>query len=185
MDESLITRFWSLVDDSTDDGCWLWLGGVRNSYGRLYIGGGQCMSAHRAAYEIGHGVEPGKLHVCHRCDVRTCVNPSHLFLGTTQDNTADRTEKGRSARGESSGTSKFTEAKMREMHARRLSGETVIALSRELGVGRNLLRVFFSGQTWKHLNLPPIKLPQYDRGGDKNPKWRGGISKPYRRAHAK
>lgn len=93
-------RFFAKVDRSGGPGaCWLWTactyGGGYGSFGL----GGRTQYAHRVAYELEVGPIPGGLHVLHRCDVRRCVNPAHLFLGTNADNAADMVSKGRQSRG--------------------------------------------------------------------------------------
>jgi hypothetical protein len=89
-------RFMTLVEPEPNTGCWLWTRSLRPGcgYGQLKEGG-RMRFAHRVAYElfvgpIGHG-----LYVCHRCDVKVCVNPDHLFLGTPKDNAQDMIRKGR------------------------------------------------------------------------------------------
>lgn len=79
----------------TESGCLLWNGSL-NSDGRGRIGYlGKSLQVHRLAYEKEFGTIPEGMHVLHKCDVPSCINPQHLFLGTHQDNMEDRYQKGR------------------------------------------------------------------------------------------
>lgn len=111
---SEIERFWAKVDKSGD--CWLWTAGTRGSYGRFSLEiinseKQKQVPAHRFSYELHFGEIPEGLLVCHECDVKVCVNPEHLFLGTNQDNTDDMITKGRKAttKGVLNGRSKLDE----------------------------------------------------------------------------
>ena len=80
-------------------GCWLWQGSL-NGRGYGHLGrrrNGKCRHyrAHRYSYELHNGPIPDGMCVCHTCDVRFCVNPDHVFLGTHADNIKDRDLKGR------------------------------------------------------------------------------------------
>lgn len=84
----------------TECGCWIWMKAcIGNGYGNLVIDGKQWL-AHRAFWTAYRGPIPHGLSVLHHCDIRTCINPDHLFLGTYKDNSDDMIAKGRRSRSD-------------------------------------------------------------------------------------
>jgi len=134
-------RFWPKVDKSAGpEKCWIWKGAMYpNGYGGFAMrdfekGVAKSGYAHRAAYILSFGAIPRKLHVCHTCDVRNCVNPDHLFLGTATDNIRDCISKGRNARGPTHGLVKNPSAAARgERHSSVLHPEKVPKGSKHWG----------------------------------------------------
>lgn len=86
--------------DPGPGGCILWRGPkTTGGYGLVSIGHTEKAYAHRIAYELAKGPIPSGMLVCHTCDVRNCINPDHLWLGTISDNNRDAMDKGRSRQG--------------------------------------------------------------------------------------
>lgn len=69
--------------------CLVWTGKTdRDGYG-VFKAGGRTMRANRMAYLLAYGRDPGRLLVCHHCDVPSCCNPGHIYAGTSADNLRD------------------------------------------------------------------------------------------------
>jgi hypothetical protein len=78
--------------------CLVWTGGMNaGGYGVLKINKVGFL-AHRVSWVATNGVEiPDGNCICHSCDNRACVEPSHLRPGTIRDNMIDMYAKGRGA----------------------------------------------------------------------------------------
>jgi hypothetical protein len=129
-------------------GCWLWTRYVNNyGYGEI-VEEGKKVRAHRKAWELYRGPIPPDMCVCHKCDIRTCVNPDHLFLGTYADNQADMDAKGRRPRGSASGQSKLTEDQVSEILASR---DSLSSAAKRFGVTFQTISYIRRRKGWKHV----------------------------------
>jgi hypothetical protein len=92
---TVIERFYAAIEKVPEGGCWIWMKSLMcTRYGCIRIDK-KTHTAHRLSWQIHNGPIPDGMHVLHRCDVRECVNPHHLFLGTNQENITDSVKKGR------------------------------------------------------------------------------------------
>lgn len=137
--------------------CHYWVGGLsrKNGYGAFQIrekgnrNNRKHCRVHRLIYEMYKG-PIGDKHVLHRCDNPQCVNPSHLFLGTHQDNMQDMAAKGRAWCG-----SKHRDAKLKPeqvIEIRKLyaeGGHTTRSLGAKYGVNSKHIYNIVTGRKWK------------------------------------
>jgi len=137
------------------DDCIEWEG-ARNQkgYGHKMVDG-RLKRVHRLAWEQANGPIPDGMIVMHTCDNPPCINLNHLVLGTHADNMRDRATKGHTAKGESHGDSKLTEADVLAIRARRAAGERNIDLAREYHVSRPTISNIVQRHSWRHLPVNP------------------------------
>lgn len=152
----VLDRFNEKFVKGAPEDCWLWTASVVAwGYGVFRISGinGRTVRAHRFAYELAYGPFPSELFVCHKCDTPACVNPGHLFLGTSAENTQDMIAKGRQAlgermarRGEAHGCAKLTKEQVAEI--RSLVGYSASELGKIYNVSKHAIFDIRSGRTW-------------------------------------
>lgn len=130
--------------------CWLWTGNIRNDgYGVL-----KGMKAHRISWFLYNGTITNNLCVLHKCDLRACVNPDHLFLGTRKENNIDRRQKGREGKrhGTLNGRSKLNESLIIEIRSKYIPRKvTLVQLAKEYGVSFGLISFIVKKRNWKHV----------------------------------
>ena len=154
--ESARARFTAKVAVGHPDECWPWQAGTISpgSYGRFGFDR-RTVLAHRFAYVVAYGEIPAGFDVLHRCDNPPCCNARHLFLGTHQDNMADRDAKGRGNApcGEQNGKARLTAASAAAIRAEYRRGETPLrSFAGKYGVNWTTVRDVINGRTWKEVN---------------------------------
>lgn len=140
------------VNNST--GCWEWMGGLDTcGYGKISVDG-KTSKVHRKAYETytGNAIPQGMV-VCHKCDIPSCFNPDHLFVGTQGDNNADRSRKGRTNKtrknhGEGTHVAKLSWECVRSIRKKYSEGWRQIDLAAQFGVDQSCVSLIVSNKTW-------------------------------------
>lgn len=132
----------------TESGCWIWLGYVDDDgYGFL----SHNRRAHRESYMRAYGKIPSGSCICHRCDVRCCVNPKHLFAGTSLENNDDKVRKGRHIKGTATRCAKLTDSDVVEILA---CSEPCFVIAARYGITDTAISAIKNGKTWKHVPRP-------------------------------
>lgn len=143
-------RFWSYVRKT--EGCWLYEKTLdKDGYGYFRHGHRSKLVqwfAHRFSWTLANGDVPAGMCVCHTCDVRNCVNPSHLFLGSHTDNMRDMQRKGRN------GTAHLNPDQVLEIRAALAKPYfgIQIELSRKYNVKRGVISDIYRGYTYQHVS---------------------------------
>jgi hypothetical protein len=135
---------WFDVDPQS--GCWLWKRSKHwKGYGLVSLKS-KTLRAHRLAYAFHVGPIPEGEHVLHSCDVRNCVNPLHLFVGTNQDNVSDKIAKGRNGR-------KLSVEQVRQIRRDRVElGLSSAKLGKAYSVSTRAIQKILSRENWARLS---------------------------------
>ena len=70
-----------------ESGCHLWIGAITDSGYGVITRKGKRFRVHRLVYERERGAVLNGLQLDHLCRVRCCVNPEHLEVVTSRENT--------------------------------------------------------------------------------------------------
>ncbi len=111
-----------------------------NGYASKVIKGKRYLH-HRLVWEMAFGPIPDGLFVCHRCDVRNCIEITHLFLGTSNDNVQDMINKGRQSK-------RLTEEEVLDIKKKE---ESVEVLAKKYHITETHVRYIWQGKVWRWL----------------------------------
>lgn len=161
-------RFWARVNrEAGADACWPWTGGKTSAgYGAIMVNYKNIL-AHRFSYELHNGPIPEGMFICHKCDNPACVNPTHLFLGTPQDNMDDMISKGRQVLtepptffGEDHPNAALTWEQVDEMRQLFATGQCSPAeLASRYHITKANVGYIIHWRTWRKDDSPPPEYP--------------------------
>ena len=151
-------RILNNIKIDTGTSCWEWqLGKYPNGYGQTKFNG-RGMGAHRLSFMLlsnpmGISTIPHEMCVLHSCDNPGCVNPTHLWLGSKQDNMTDKINKGRNRCpiGEDHGMSKLKEFDVMRICEMLDDGYTQSYIASRFPVSCEMISRIKMGKAWTHL----------------------------------
>ena len=153
-----LLRFLSYINKDCKNNCWEWMASSdQNGYGVFWLKD-RLHKAPRASWMLLVGDIPSGMNICHHCDNPSCVNPSHLFLGTQADNVRDMVNKGRNKGGpgaklgQSHHMAKLNEDLIIAARQRISNGEKLTHIAKEYGCNHSTLSVAVRGKTWPSAN---------------------------------
>jgi len=164
---TLPSRFVKKVT-KTDD-CWIWTGN-RNKRGYGSIGkgvsGAGSYGAHVASFILHKGKVDSGNDICHHCDNPSCVNPNHLFQGSTSDNMMDASKKGRAKGinserkrlGDTAPFHKLNTEKVIQIANLRKTGMTYKGIASTMKMPCSTVSMICQGYTWSHVTGIPRKV---------------------------
>lgn len=144
-----LRRFWSKIDKTGKNDCWLWTGSkTKGGYGQVCIDGRKYYVT-RVMLAL-HGLYSNKLEVCHSCNIRNCCNIKHLRFDTHISNQADQVKAGTRAQGSQIVQSKLIETDIPII--RKLTETmTQTEVAKIFGIGKKAVGAIITGIRWKHI----------------------------------
>lgn len=142
--------------------CWDWKGPINRGGYTVMTCNKQngAETGHRASWMLYKGDIPKFKHICHSCDNRRCTNPEHLWIGTHQENNADKISKGRGAKnsppimkGSENPSAKLTTDQVMEIKKLILSGVSCSSIGRKFLVSKQTILRIKNGKNWTHLKV--------------------------------
>ena len=155
-DMSIVERLDKYTVPEPNTGCWLWTGAcAADGYPRLTIGSltdktKKSVRVNRLVCEMAHGLPEG-MHALHKCDNPICVNPDHIYPGTSQQNTHDcisRMRRTQIKRGSKNVMAVLTEDQVISIRA---SSEKGVELAKRYGVSQAAISLIKSRKNWGHI----------------------------------
>ena len=116
------------------------------------------MYTHRFAWEIANAEQiPPGLAVLHSCDNPPCVNPRHLRVGTTKDNSADMVSRRRHVYGDRHYHAKLSTTLVQQLVSDYRSGVRPRRLAEKLGVSESIVHDVINGVSWVEVTGGPVR----------------------------
>ncbi len=143
--------------DIDSNGCWIWRGSKNvDGYGRTCFRGERSASCHRISWKLYWGDIPPKTMVLHKCDVRACMNPHHLFLGNQDANMKDAAAKGRMSKiprfiGEDHPNAKLNSRIVKEIRSLFAGGKRQFKIAKMMGVSTKQVHLVVNRKSWGHI----------------------------------
>lgn len=156
---SIAAQFAARVQKDGPNGCWLWTGRhlSANGYGIYGYTHSDAILAHRLSFLLHNGPIPAGHFVCHHCDNPGCVNPAHLFTGTSGDNFRDCHRKGRAR---SFGRNPTPPEKVRRVIELQAAGWRQCDIVREVGLNKSVVADIRHRRHFNHRNAEHGQHPE-------------------------